>query len=418
MIPVDEAMTLILNACRTQPIEVVDTLAAHGGVLREAVCSDLDSPPFDKSMMDGFCLRYIDWHTGTRSFNCQGIITAGQISQQHITSGTCLQIMTGAAIPAGGDIVIPVEHSDAMGAKLNFPQAVTFKEMKIKPGQHVIKQGTNVKQGQVIVSAGRVLRAQEIAALAEAGTAQITVSKPVEIAILTTGNELVELGDEMAPGKIRNSNGPMLAAQVKQAGAIPKSLGVARDEEELLTSNIKTGLASDILLLSGGVSAGTLDLVPQILKEQGVQQIFHKIQMKPGKPLWFGIWDHSESPHSKMKRTYIFGLPGNPVSSMICFELFVKPLIGKLSGQTTYTPDYQMASALNSYTARNDRPTYHPVDIRWVDGENRVQILPWTGSSDLASTVSANGMAYFEPGEHRFEPGDRIKVYPWSGPLR
>jgi molybdopterin molybdotransferase len=271
-----------------------------------------------------------------------------------------------------------------------------------------LQQGGNYVKGHVLVQNGRRIRAQELAALCEAGVTELVVTRELTMAVLATGNELVSAYETPGAGEIRNSNEPMLLAQIKQAHGMPIALGVARDELEEIRVKVQTGLKEDILLLTGGVSAGTLDLVPRVLKEEGVRQVLHKVSLKPGKPIWFGVKEVDGH------KTYVFGLPGNPVSSMICFEIFVKPLMKKLSGLEDFQSHPCQAIVKNSYRFRSDRPTYHPVKCFWEHGVLYAEILNWTGSSDLTSTVLANGTGIFEAGEREYHPGEKIEVLMWE----
>jgi molybdenum cofactor synthesis domain-containing protein len=212
----------------------------------------------------------------------------------------------------------------------------------------------------MVLQSGKVLRAIEIGLLAEVGHETVHIIPTPRVAVLATGNELVPAGSVPGPGQIRNSNGPLLEGLVSQAGGMSIPLGIARDEPADLQGHIELGLERDILLLSGGVSAGVLDLVPQVLAELGVEQIFHKVNLKPGKPLWFGVKRHPE----QGRQTLVFGLPGNPVSGLVCFELFVRPAIEKLSGREPRGLPRVTAILTQEHKQRGDRPTYWPAQLR------------------------------------------------------
>jgi molybdopterin molybdotransferase len=207
-----------------------------------------------------------------------------------------------------------------------------------------------MRRGEIILSAGAPLRPQEFGVLATVGRITIAVIPRPRVTILSTGDEIVDAPEKPGPGQIRNGNGPMLQAQVVRAGGIPQYLGISRDRAEELRSKIKQGLQSDIFVLSGGVSAGKLDLVPGTLGQLGVQAHFHKVEMKPGKPVLFGTW----------KKTLVFGLPGNPVSALACFELFVRPAIRRLAGHEKPGPFFVEATLAEDFTYKTDRPTYYP----------------------------------------------------------
>jgi molybdopterin molybdotransferase len=220
------------------------------------------------------------------------------------------------------------------------------------------------------------------------------------VAVLCTGDEIVEAAETPGPGQIRNGNGPMLCAQVARGGGEPNYLGIARDRLEQLRPMATQGLRANVLVLSGGVSAGKLDLVPGVLQEAGVTPHFHKVELKPGKPVFFGT----------RGETLVFGLPGNPVSALVCFELFVRPALRRLAGHADAGPSIVKARLAEDFAYRTDRPTYHPA---WLDtGEPgwRVRAVPWHGSPDLRGLTGANAFVIFPPGDHRHQAGQVFEV--------
>jgi molybdopterin molybdotransferase len=241
-----------------------------------------------------------------------------------------------------------------------------------------------------------------IGALAELGVVNVPVRHRPQVAILATGDELVPIEETPGPGQIRNSNESMLAAQVTSAGGIAVPLGIARDDRNELRVKIQQGLQFDILVLSGGVSAGMLDLVPSVLSETGVREIFHKVEMKPGKPVWFG-----------RGTSLVFGLPGNPVSSLVCFELFTRTAIRRMMGVDPATPQPVSAAIEHDYSNRNDRPTYHPARLAPMKDGMSVKLVPWHGSSDLCGTVTANGMAVLPVETRELKTGDDVETFRW-----
>jgi molybdopterin molybdotransferase len=244
------------------------------------------------------------------------------------------------------------------------------------------------------------LRPQEIGVLATVGRTWVKAYPRPRAAVVVTGDELVE-GDEVpGPGQIRNSNGPMLAAQVRRAGAIPRPLGIARDRAEHLRARLAEGLESPILVLSGGVSAGKLDLVPGVLQELNVQPRFHKVKLKPGKPVFFGTHE----------RGLVFGLPGNPVSAMVCFELFVRPAIRRLAGHGVPGPVLVRATLAEDFPHRSDRPTYHPAWLKDDETGRQVRAVPWFGSPDLRSLTRANCFVVLPAGDHLYRAGTPMSV--------
>ncbi|MFO0917015.1 MAG: molybdopterin molybdotransferase MoeA [Planctomycetaceae bacterium] len=218
------------------------------------------------------------------------------------------------------------------------------------------------------------------------------------------------MDQQPGPGQIRNSNESMLTAQIRACGAVPVPLGVARDHREELAAKIAAGLTNDLLVLSGGVSAGTLDLVPSELAAAGVRQVFHQIEMKPGKPLWFGQF------HDAFGRgCYVFGLPGNPVSSLTCFEVFVRTAIRQMMGEKPAVVPAVSARLQHDHRQRRDRPTYHPAQLSWTVTGPEVSLVPWHGSSDIASTITANAMAYLPGDEQHYSAGETLQTTLWAG---
>ena len=406
MLSVAEALSQILAETQALPSIVLPLGDAMGHVLAADVQADMDSPPFDKALMDGYAVVASDIRSGGTRLEVIEEVTAGVVPQRMVASGEATRIMTGAPLPEGADAVIKVEETELDGGD---PRQVRILADSTLPGQNLIRRGTNKRTGEVVVQAGTLLRAQELAALAEMGCHEVRVFPQPRVAVLATGDELVPIHSQPQPGQIRNSNETMLCAQIKQAGAIPVPLGIARDERSELAARIDAGLEADVLLLSGGVSAGVLDLVPSELQQAGVEQIFHKVNVKPGKPLWFGVLRQSDQ--SKL----VFGLPGNPVSSMVTFELFVRPALRRLMGVDPAEPQTVSVRLAHSHSHRDDRPTYFPASISLTGDGLSVSLAKWHGSSDLQSTVGTNGMVAFPPEPIEYSAGDTVEVIRWSG---
>jgi molybdopterin molybdotransferase len=267
-----------------------------------------------------------------------------------------------------------------------------------------------MRRGDTVLAAGAVLRPQEIGVLATVGRSAVRVVPAPSVAVLPTGDEVVDPPQEPGPGQIRNSNGPMLAAQSARAGGSPRCLGIARDRLDSLTPLIAEGLRADVLLLSGGVSAGKLDLVPEVLQKAGVRAIFHKIALKPGKPLFFGVCDRpGGSPP-----TLVFGLPGNPVSSFVGFELFVRPALRRLGGGEA-GPATLTATLAEDFHYPTDRPTYHPARLEMTADGWRVRPVAWFGSPDLLGLTRADALLVLPPGDGAHRAGQGFAVVPLEG---
>ncbi|MFN9717274.1 MAG: molybdopterin molybdotransferase MoeA [Planctomycetota bacterium] len=381
---------------------------------RDLVTSE-DSPRFDKAMMDGFVVN-LDFAESDMPegdplrFDIVETITAGRVSTRVLHQGEAAHIMTGSPIPQGGQCVVPVESA------LPDPQdpgAVLIPLHTLKRENHILRRGAIARSGTNLLRAGCRLQPQQLAAIAESGFSELPVSIIPKVAVLATGDELVDVGQTLPSGMIRNSNEPMLLAQVKASGADGIPLGIARDSVESLQPRIAEGLKYDVLLLSGGVSAGIMDLVPSQLAAAGVQQIFHGVKMKPGKPLWFGILSRNHSEGTMQpRRTYVFGLPGNPVSSLACFELFVRPLLQMLQGQPA-TRSVQ-ASLTTDFSIKGDRPVYQPSLIFSNAGKLAAQPIAWSSSSDLKATVEANGMIELLPEHGPYQSGHIVEAWLWG----
>lgn len=404
MLSAQEAFQLILETVKPAPPEQRTLFEAWHCVLAEGTVSDLNIPPFNKALMDGFAVISSDFQNGKATLQIQEIIYAGSVPTISLQSGQTSQIMTGAPLPGGADAVVQIEHCQIDEAT----RAVKIDTGPVSPGKNMLPQSSVLEAGAPVLAAGTLLRPQEIGALAETGSPTVKVRCAPTVAILATGDELVAPEESPQPGQIRNSNEVMLHAQILQADAKPQPLGIARDERNHLRSKIEKGLKSDFLLLSGGVSAGELDLVPSELEQAGVKQVFHMVNLKPGKPLWFGILEREDG-----NPCYIFGLPGNPVSSMVCFELFVRTAIRQFMGFPSPRPRVMQARLNTDYHTSGNRPTYQPARLEWEAGEAVVSPLITMGSADLNSTVKANSVALFPTGNQHYQAGLKVDVFLW-----
>ncbi|HTQ40471.1 MAG TPA: gephyrin-like molybdotransferase Glp [Pirellulales bacterium] len=396
MLSVAEALSFVLENARPKPPGEVPLAEASGLVLAEDVTSDIDSPPHDKSMVDGYAVLAADLADGRAKLSVLEEVTAGAVPTRKIIPGCCTRIMTGAPLPEGADAVVMVERTRARS------DVVDIHDEHFRAGQNIMRRGKSLRRGDIVLHSGVELGPAEIGLLAEVGRARLHAIPPVQVAIVSSGNELVPADQQPATGQIRNANGPLLATAVRKAGATPHDLGIARDEVAELRKCFQAGLQSDVLVISGGVSAGVLDLVPAGLTELGVRQVFHKVNLKPGKPLWFGVAKNS---------TLVFGVPGNPLSSLVCFELFVKPAIARLAGRHWEPPQRTQPAKLTAeFRQRSDRPTYWPaVAIASAEGW-LVEPKAWQGSADLRGFAGANALAIFPAGEKIYAAGDAVDV--------
>jgi molybdopterin molybdotransferase len=431
MISVNDAFRLLRSNIRSLGYEQVPLEAAVGRVLAEPVLADMDSPPYRKSLMDGYAIRSQDLNQGFQQLEVVETIVAGSWSRGPVGPRQAARIMTGAPIPEGADAVVMMEATERVGASDSPPEPLATEPPtagsakfeaappadwvrihldRIEPGKHIAGQGDNFRRGAEIMTAGQIIRPWNIGLLAEVGAGMVTVFRQPSITILPTGDELVDHHRVPQQGQIRNSNGPQLLALAQPLARSVELLPIAGDNEPDLREKISRGLQSDLLLLTGGVSAGMLDLVPQVLQQLGVQQVFHKIEIKPGKPLWFGT---CQTP----TRSYVFGLPGNPVSSLVGFHLFVASSLRLMQGLESFQPVSFPAVLEHDHQCRGGRPTYWPGSITTEKGQPRVTPLNWHGSSDLLSLGQANGLIHFPADRTEFTAGDHVDFFPLGSSL-
>ncbi|MBI1900629.1 MAG: molybdopterin molybdotransferase MoeA [Planctomycetia bacterium] len=409
MLTVDEALAAVLTHAQPRAPRALAIGDALGLVLAEGVRSDIDSPPYDKSLVDGYALVAADLATGECVLVILEEVVAGKVPTKTVRKGFATRIMTGAPIPQGADAVAMFEHSEPISGPVAGIAGGGLGSVRIRArlgaGQNIMTRAAAMKRGDLVVRAVRRIRPGDIGAICEAGRESVSAYPSPSLAVLSTGDELVPIGQFPGPGQIRNSNGPMLVALARSAGAVPLDLGIGRDDKSQLRALMARGLECDVLAISGGVSAGVLDLVPAVLAELGIKQVFHKVHFKPGKPLWFGTLAGPAG--DKL----VFGLPGNPVSSFVCFELFVRPAIRRLAGDDQALRPLEPARLAGAHTTKGDRPTYHPAHLETREGQFWVQPLRWEGSADLRVLALADALAYFPAGERQYDEGAIIEVY-------
>lgn len=399
MLQVSEALDLILRHAGRQPEVAVPLREAAGLVLAQPVVSDLDSPPFSKALMDGFAVRDLDIVHGRARLRLLGEISAGSRANRPVEPGGTFQIMTGAPMPEGADAVVMVERSRVVDHEW-----VELEDDQFQPGQNVMPRALEMKEGETVLEPGHLLGAPELGLLATVGCGRPTVHRRPSIAILSTGDELVSPDTRPGESQIRNSNDSTLHALATRAGSHVVSLGIARDDLDELVTKVGEGLTSDLLLLSGGVSAGKRDLVPTALARNGVEQIFHKVEFKPGKPVWFG----------KHAGGLVFGLPGNPVSVLVCFELFVRTALRARQSRPDPLPPEIPATLGVEFNYRPRRLTFHPARLSFEATGPRVVPVDWHGSPDLRALVAANALLVCPPSDQVMARGTTVRVLPFS----
>ena len=373
----------------TQIVSVWDAL---GFVLAQEVKTDREYPPFDRSTRDGYAVRSKEAVPGA-GLKCVGEIKAGDTVSDALAAGTCLQIMTGAAVPAGADAVVMIEHTKREGAIVRFERAA-------QPGQNVVPRGREATALQTILTSGTRLGYAELALAAQVGAVQLQCAKRPRVAILSTGDEVVLVDETPGAFQIRNSNSVSLAAQVRIAGGEPVVLGNAADRIDDLGEKIERGLKEDALVLSGGVSMGKYDLVENALKAMGAEFFFDAVAIRPGKPAVFGICQGKP----------VFGLPGNPVSTMVTFELFVAPAIDLLSGAEARPLPLVEARLAEAMNERSGLAHFLPARIEWRGRVPEVKPLKWQGSGDIAALSKANCFLVVPEDKERIEIGESVSV--------
>jgi molybdopterin molybdotransferase len=379
MLTVDEALESILSRIPVLGTERVDVLGALGRVLAEPVVSHREIPPWPNSSMDGYAVRAEDTAPGA-ALAVVGRVEAGGLPSRVVGRGEAMRIFTGAPLPEGADTVVPQEDVDAGEGRIALRAAAAH-------AAYVRPRGEDVRIGDRVLESGRLLTAPEIGLLATLGYGQVRVYRRPRVAILSTGNELADLGTEPGPGQIPNTNTYTLMAQVIEAGGEPLSLGVARDRLEAIDDRLRAARDADVLVSSAGVSVGELDLVREALMRAGAEMHLWQVSMRPGKPITFG----------SLASRPVFGLPGNPVSAMVTFELFVRPALLKMAGRHRLTRPRLRVRALAPVPNPGSRRGYLRVQLEPTGSGLGARLTGEQGSAILRSMVMADGLAVVPP---------------------
>jgi molybdopterin molybdotransferase len=372
---------------------------ALGLVLAEEVKTDREYPPFDRSTRDGYAVCAKEVAAGAQ-LKCVGEIKAGDTMLDSLAAGTCLQIMTGAAVPSGADAVVMIEHTQREGSVVRFERAA-------QAGQNIVPRGSEAAAGQTLLKTGTRLGYAELALAAQVGAVDLQCAKKPRVAILSTGDEVVLVEEMPGPFQIRNSNSVSLAAQVRIAGGDPVVLGNAADRVEDLGEKIERGLKEDALVLSGGVSMGKYDLVEKVLKVMGAEFYFDAVAIRPGKPAVFGM---CQGKPFEAQGKPVFGLPGNPVSTMVTFELFVVPAIDLLSGAEARPLPLVEARLGEALHEKPGLAHFLPARVEWRGGAPEVKALKWQGSGDIAALANANCFLVVPAERDKIAAGERVSV--------
>jgi len=388
---------------RARGTEMVDLVNAFDRVLAETLTADRDIPPFPRSTRDGYAVRSPDLKQLPAKLKVIAEVRAGASANEiphTLAVGQAVSIMTGAPVPAGADAVVMVEYTTRSGEHVEISRGVA-------PGENVVPQGAEARSGAILLSPGSRLGPPAIALAASVGETRCAVYTRPRVAILTTGDEIVDAGVTPGPTQIRNSNSYSLAAQVQAAGGAPVILPIAPDEPAPLRSLIETGLQSDLLLLTGGVSMGRYDLVEQVLAELHAEFFFTGARIQPGRPVVFG-----RIPGSSGQPKYFFGLPGNPVSTMVTFELFARPVLEALSGATPRKLAFLHARLKSEIKVKPGLKRFLPANLSEEFERSQVELVSWQGSGDIAATARANCYAVIPPDRERIPAGEWIAVLP------
>jgi molybdopterin molybdotransferase len=381
------------GVCRA--VETVALADVRGRVLAEDVCADRDAPPFHRATRDGFAVRTVDAEKSPVILECLGEARAGEHYDGEVGHGQCVEIMTGAPLPGGADAVVMIEHIRRTGSKVEFSRT-------IQEWENVVRKGSEAPAGSVVLHCGRRLGSGEIGLLASVGKERVEVFAKPRVAILPTGDEVVPVGQTPEWFQIRNSNAETLAAQVAAAGGVPMVIGIAPDEKQALRRMILQGLEADLLLLSGGVSMGKYDLVEEVMTDLGAEFHFHGVAIRPGKPLVFG------RAHEK----FFFGLPGNPVSTYVTFELFAKAALTLLGGAKSEDPIFLRAKLGKPFRQKHGLTAFMPARLETVDADPVVDLVGWQGSGDLVGVAAANCFLVVHPEQTDLAAGDWVDVLP------
>jgi molybdopterin molybdotransferase len=381
------------------PIESLPLAQCVGGTLRENIYAERDHPPFDRVAMDGFAVDSEALRTGQRRFRIQGIQPAGSPALKLKSSDDAIEVMTGAILPFGCDNVIPVEQMDVADGFAALNTVVVS-----SPFHNVHRRGADGRQGLLLLEAGTLLRAPEIAVAASAGMARVRVSSQPAIMVVSTGDELVEPGDPIEEFQVRRSNAYAVAATFRRRGFGRVGDDHVLDDEQLLRERLSMHLTThEVVVLSGGVSMGKFDLVPKVLKQLGVQEVFHNVAQRPGRPMWFGIGPQGQS---------VFGLPGNPVSTLVCLIRYVIPAIAEAMGTKRTNPE-RLALA-SPVTFRHALAYFLPVSIEHDEwGRPWAHPRPPNGSGDFLSLAGTDGFVELPPGPNTYAKGFVAGVYRW-----
>jgi molybdopterin molybdotransferase len=395
-----QAEELIGQHLQCLPIESLPLAQCAGAVLRENVYAERDQPPFDRVAMDGIAVDSETVRQGRRHLHIQGTQAAGDPPLTLAAQDSCIEVMTGAVMPGGCDSIIPVEQITVRGSEAELQQQATA-----EPWQNVHRRGSDSRQGAQLLTAGGLLGAPEIAIAASAGMARVRVSSQPMLAVISTGNELIEPGEPILPHQVRRSNAYAIVAALRRHGFLRVADDHIQDDATELRHRLKFHLEThDVLVLSGGVSMGKMDLVPRALDEAGVRAVFHKVAQRPGKPMWFGVSGSG---------TAVFALPGNPVSSFVCLARYVLPALFVAMGRTPQ-PQAEKIALGAPVRVGSALTFFMPVRVEIDDwGRAWANPKPTNGSGDFTALAGTDGFVELPPGPNDYPKGFVTRLHRW-----
>ncbi|OGF53478.1 MAG: hypothetical protein A2452_06645 [Candidatus Firestonebacteria bacterium RIFOXYC2_FULL_39_67] len=397
MINYEKAIRMILNSVK--PLNGKDVLVADsiGKVLNEDVFSEYALPPFNKSAVDGYACKASDVKNRTGKLKCIGVVEAGKDFRRRIKKFECVKIFTGAPLPKGTDCIVMVEDTRQLGKLVEI-----FRNAKVK--DNICIKGEDLKAGQKILTKGTSLRVSHVALLSSIGRKFVKVLHTPAVSVLNTGGELTPVGKRLEKNRIFNGNGPMFTALLKEDGCKRNYLGIVKDKIGDLSSAILKGLKSEVLIVSGGVSMGDYDLVPAALAKVGVKKLFHKVNIKPGKPLFFG----------RKGAKVVFGVPGNPISGYLCYFIFIRPALCKMRGDKNCGVELHEGVLADDYKKKTGKK--HFVLINTIMERNRTLVKPVrsNGSADIASLAVSDGFMIVESDTVTLKKGSKVKYLSWK----
>ena len=398
MLTTAEAQAKILAAMQELPAEATSLANANERILRQTVSAERDQPPFDRVMMDGIAVRFADLADGVRQFPVQSTQAAGDVALT-LQAGQCIEIMTGASLPENADCIVPVERISLRDAVATIEDGY-----EAKPGQFIHARASDHAAGAQLLTTGKRISPMDIAIIASCGLSEVEVTRTPVIRVISTGNELVPPGTEIAPHQVRLSNGPAMQAMLGERGYSDCSHEHLVDDVDTLRAGISKHLdAADVLILSGGVSMGKADFVPEVLAELGVKVEFHKVSQRPGKPMWFGLGPRQQA---------VFALPGNPVSALVCCRQYVIPALERASAATPSAPDF--ASLASDVTFNPDLTCFQPVRLV-SNAAGQVLAMPVTTntSGDFTALSATDGYVELPREQSHFPAGTPAVLHRW-----